>query len=117
MRIRDWSSDVCSSDLLESDIAGLGRHRPERVHGVALAILAQRLGHVARLARRFAREHLLLRADGIFEIDQLGDFGFGNPQHVKRLPPWRAPRTRARAPRSEERRVGEGCVSTCRYRW
>src|SRR3546814_19345986 len=28
-----------------------------------------------------------------------------------------APRTGEREPRSEERRVGKGCVSTCRDRW
>src|SRR3546814_15751937 len=26
MRISDWSSDVCSSDLLDAAISGLGRH-------------------------------------------------------------------------------------------
>src|SRR3546814_15412492 len=69
MRISDWSSDVCSSDL-------------ERDRG------------------RRGRSSLLRRA--------------------LRSPP-RAPRTRGRtaapASRSEERRVGKECVSTCRSRW
>src|SRR3546814_10000147 len=62
MRISDWSSDVCSSDL---------RSPPARHRG------AQRTGH----------GHL--------------------------FPP--APRRWAE--RSEERRVGKECVSTCRSRW
>src|SRR3546814_8325406 len=62
MRISDWSSDVCSSDL--------------RTLGVDL------LGH-RRVARR---------------------------RH-------RGQRTDAQAQRSEERRVGKECVSTCRSRW
>src|SRR3546814_986162 len=70
MRISDWSSDVCSSDLLpqflDADRIGLG---------VAVAH-----DEVERPAQ------------------QLGAFA----------------RRRAR---SEERRVGKECVSTCRSRW
>src|SRR3546814_7501023 len=62
MRISDWSSDVCSSDLL-----GLRWRRPP--------------GRRGRLTRRLA-DHRLRRQD-----------------------------------RSEERRVGKECVSTCRSRW
>src|SRR3546814_12560818 len=72
MRISDWSSDVCSSDL------HLARHR--------LRPLDQ------PLSRLRAWLHLLLRAPD------------------PRLP-------RPLAGRSEERRVGKECVSTCRSRW
>src|SRR3546814_12406380 len=65
MRISDWSSDVCSSDLL----AGV-----------------QRLAAVRRLVD--------------FEAELLQDAAGGEPHD-----------------RSEERRVGKECVSTCRYRW
>src|SRR3546814_9960438 len=61
MRISDWSSDVCSSDLGSLDAIGLGR-RLERI----------------------AQHHR----------------GRQN-----------------RGQRSEERRVGKECVSTCRSRW
>src|SRR3546814_19972357 len=77
MRISDWSSDVCSSDL-----------RSERV------------------------------VETDFDAGGLDD-GFGS-----RGPPtgWlqRRYQTRDGKPargRSEERRVGKECVSTCRYRW
>src|SRR3546814_21046462 len=91
MRISDWSSDVCSSDLVEVDV------RVERAH-------ARRVEFDARFeqARRLARhdhadvdELLALdpryRADHRVVIDGRG--------------------------RSEERRVGKECVSTCRFRW
>src|SRR3546814_1750077 len=70
MRISDWSSDVCSSDLTRS--------------------LDQRTA-----VRRIRGHH---GADT------------GNP------PPRPPDRTAGRA-RSEERRVGQECVSTCRSRW
>src|SRR3546814_8647698 len=72
MRISDWSSDVCSSDLL------VGQFLVERNVGVAVD----------------SRDHgrLLARRGELFDGR---DFGL----------------------RSEERRVGKECVSTCRSRW
>src|SRR3546814_4738786 len=71
MRISDWSSDVCSSDLI---------HLPDRPVSSSC--------------------WLLLQVDSsVFQAGtQLGDIGL---QHF----------------RSEERRVGKECVSTCRSRW
>src|SRR3546814_4873976 len=78
MRISDWSSDVCSSDLFD-EIGGIGVDQMRRFLG-------------RRRDRRFhARE-----ADMMFGPD----IGF-QPQGL----------------RSEERRVGKECVSTCRSRW
>src|SRR3546814_14793661 len=68
LRISDWSSDVCSSDLCMVALAHYGL-RPEQV----LAELARREG-VSGLTEKASR-------------------------------------------RSEERRVGKECVSTCRSRW
>src|SRR3546814_18464540 len=75
MRISDWSSDVCSSDL-----------RPGTAEG--------------------------------------GAHGCGPALHLTRIPdPLPPERTHPRPPalwlakRSEERRVGKECVSTCRSRW
>src|SRR3546814_4597726 len=66
MRISDWSSDVCSSDLVA------GRH----------VVMERPAG-----------------------AGQMPDF-LGDAVHVD-----------SQADRSEERRVGKECVSTCRSRW
>src|SRR3546814_5558177 len=69
MRISDWSSDVCSSDLLRAEVGqGLGGERPG---------------------------------------DQLAEFQHADAGEY--LP--------CHACRSEERREGKECVSTCRSRW
>src|SRR3546814_6823487 len=87
MRISDWSSDVCSSDLQMARRARpleRGHHRPaSAVHG---------------------RLHDLQVADsGTSAVLLLG-------REIRLVGPgdsWR----------SEERRVGKECVSTCRSRW
>src|SRR3546814_12226934 len=93
MRISDWSSDVCSSDL---DAQRFGRLDAER----HVAHRLQRAGappgdHLQQVA--FAREALAEAAD----LEQRGSR-------------WRA--CHPRAYRSEERRVGKECVSKCRFR-
>src|SRR3546814_3769241 len=77
MRISDWSSDVCSSDLLPAP-AGAGPGRG---------------GEMNALATGTIRHFLDLS-------DLPGDTLRGILTN-----------------RSEERRVGKECVSTCRYRW
>src|SRR3546814_6272652 len=82
MRISDWSSDVCSSDL----VTGSGSR--------------------------------LLQSSKVYDIlsiqeDGGNPFGKGevsNPRKVLFA-------TTAGVFRSEERRVGKECVSTCRSRW
>src|SRR3546814_1826614 len=66
MRISDWSSDVCSSDLFQRTSAHRSRCRPMRRSSLKMA---------------------LTRSSSTI------------------------------ATRSEERRVGKECVSTCRSRW
>src|SRR3546814_3033766 len=72
MRISDWSSDVCSSDLLEPGVAEPAGDGFGQVGGVA--------------------EHRLVGDERLW----------GSSGHDGR---------------SEERRVGKECVSTCRSRW
>src|SRR3546814_1891988 len=77
MRISDWSSDVCSSDLrkMQADF------RPQSAFGPV--------------------------GEG-----QLAPLQFHRPRNdgqAQAQPP--------RVARSEERRVGKECVSTCRSRW
>src|SRR3546814_15132857 len=100
MRISDWSSDVCSSDLnltlLKScDVAGVfwGAfvvREPER-NRANIARLFQLWEH-GKIKPRVTETFSL--ADGGKAIAKLGD-----------------------RKRSEERRVGKECVSTCRSRW
>src|SRR3546814_3566116 len=75
MRISDWSSDVCSSDLVAGGLVGQedqrAVHEGTRDRDALLLAAGELVGEVAHL---------------------LGQ-------------------------RSEERRVGKECVSTCRSRW
>src|SRR3546814_20824254 len=105
MRISDWSSDVCSSDL-EVALHCVAASAPQRdlhyheavgaLHAeeaaveqeVAGLVLGQQLEEIV-LGNADRRDHRRLQA-----ADELVD-------HV----------------RSEERRVGKECVSTCRSRW
>src|SRR3546814_2718644 len=82
MRISDWSSDVCSSDLLAH----------------AHAAIADRAAFVQ--AGHRALEHDVVARVLLLELE------LGQPQHEAE-----------QAKRSEERRVGKECVSTCRSRW
>src|SRR3546814_12348677 len=93
MRISDWSSDVCSSDLALT------------VRLLTRRTLGGRIFEMQRLAAGQLREDRMRRRGGLGEAgqDQLqlavigGDIADGE--------------------RSEERRVGKECVSTCRSRW
>src|SRR3546814_13063915 len=80
MRISDWSSDVCSSDL-----------------GVQLLSMT-------RLSARKRMNQSI--ADGFCIASRLAAFSKGTPLKSLRT-----------GTRSEERRVGKECVSTCRSRW
>src|SRR3546814_18041190 len=97
MRISDWSSDVCSSDLtklVEKVVIG---DRIEPGFGVAhaaegVAAIVDEIVHVPPVARRPGR------------VGKAGLRGVADPAVPAEM-------------RSEERRVGKGCVSTCRSRW
>src|SRR3546814_12459699 len=88
MRIRDWSSDVCSSDLRTS--AG------EISYGLARTDSQLR----ARKFLRECRESIPFEMRGFMDRLLIHD---ALPRYGGR--------------RSEERRVGKECVSTCRSRW
>src|SRR3546814_20129233 len=102
MRISDWSSDVCSSDLQQArggraDLALVEEHAP-----------GGRLDR--RVEMRTIGEHDLRCLTAEFETDAL-QVAFAGLDH--QLAP-----DRARAgERSEERRVGKECVSTSSSRW
>src|SRR3546814_7847990 len=84
MRISDWSSDVCSSDL-------------------ALPSKGARLGALAGFS---AMQGLSPVWSGEQGMKGMGNEGNGCSKAIG-----------GRRNRSEERRVGKECVSTCRSRW
>src|SRR3546814_14950687 len=112
MRISDWSSDVCSSDLVnhvdvpERRILDVrpskASHRTDSFLGVQELFVDK---HLANTSDRYDFYSVRLGIQPfqsdfrgfLFNDSQLGIRLFGN--------------------RSEERRVGKECVSTCRSRW
>src|SRR3546814_13252537 len=97
MRISDWSSDVCSSDLPHAAARTLDPPQLERefraVRGVRQRFFLIDLALLVQLHQALVeRLHTVLHSP---LGDQLRD--------LRR--------------RSDERRVGKECVSTCRSRW
>src|SRR3546814_11243153 len=93
MRISDWSSDVCSSDLLGDE-----EHHPVEHEERTLGdVLNARERHELRGPTRKLRVLLLEQRFKLLEVFRADALSGIN--------------------RSEERRVGKECVSTCRYRW
>src|SRR3546814_21110134 len=120
MRISDWSSDVCSSDLVvvdeydkywaeESDKAKLGEQAYAEFRGTVDGLFAEAealaaaggpdaaLGDLLPANHRWrpAIEAICSWSSGA-RLDQISAVDLG---------------------RSEERRVGKECVSPCRSRW
>src|SRR3546814_971929 len=88
MRISDWSSDVCSSDLADTF-----PQQPEVHEMVDVAMQAcQRGATLTRQLLAFSRRQSL--NSELFDASAV-----------------------ISGMRSEERRVGKECVSTCRSRW
>src|SRR3546814_7853578 len=88
MRISDWSSDVCSSDLCHTRICNAMRER-----GFALI---RELDFKKLIPLLGPRRKISL-------CGQTYSVGYGGNGAGER--------------RSDERRVGKECVSTCRSRW
>src|SRR3546814_18001469 len=107
MRISDWSSDVCSSDLWLKTVTreGLGRGAFEAVKKEPGNIFSD---------PEFAAAPILIAGD---------NFGCGSSREHAAWALLAMGVTCVIAPsfsdifRSEERRVGKECVSTCRSRW
>src|SRR3546814_15363848 len=98
MRISDWSSDVCSSDLplTAEALDGL----LDRLAGLGPAALYDPMGHLGTLAELHDLSRLTVAGVFVQAVERIGESVLG---HVAR--------------RSEERRVGKECGSTCRSRW
>src|SRR3546814_15358285 len=96
MRISDWSSDVCSSDLAQIAKNYLNQKELNILNRMVTAYLE--LAELQALSRK-----PMYMQDWIARLD---DFLRMTGNEVL-----------AHAGRSEERRVGKECVSTCRSRW
>src|SRR3546814_17002830 len=104
MRISDWSSDVCSSDLLQLDDKRLLDNRPDLGAGVSSAYCAHWHQMVRLLVPAIPVQpgmRIRIQAQHNHHSVALSVF-----DPVPGLPG-----------RSEGRRVGKGCVSRCRSRW
>src|SRR3546814_14008094 len=88
MRISDWSSDVCSSDLPDSSMIA-------RLLEDAKLVVVASPDYLRKAGTPQALE----------DLDDHECIQFELPSSGRRIS------------RSEERRVGEECVSTCRSRW
>src|SRR3546814_17977916 len=97
MRIRDWSSDVCSSDLVYS----------------AYVLTLTCPGLRAKLRHTFITSPTITSDNR----EQHPWPSFSSVDLYSTALPNRFPVRAFWSRRSEERRVGKECVSTCRSRW
>src|SRR3546814_13688217 len=107
MRISDWSSDVCSSDLPEqyAEVERPARCRVKWLDRDGAAHEQEFDGLMAT-----CMQHEIDHLNGVLFIDHLSRLK--RDMVVKKLT-----KMRKNAARTEERRVGKECVSTCRSRW
>src|SRR3546814_16607872 len=123
MRISDWSSDVCSSDLFfaqnceladeayPGDIIGIPNHGTLRVGDTLSEKADVRFTGLPNFAPEILRRVALKDPTKTKQLrkalDDLSDEGVLKVFYPEIGSSWR----------SEERRVGKESVSTCRYRW
>src|SRR3546814_17739195 len=110
LRISDWSSDVCSSDLPLLQVGGMQLFRTEsadqsdkispRVAQIALGITSVYLGMTVLWTLLIWLTGLSLFDAVAHAMTTLATGGFSTVDM-----------------RSEESRVGQECVSNCGYRW
>src|SRR3546814_10414366 len=126
MRISDWSSDVCSSVLVLARV-GIGDRGDLRgLHGPPGVVRQEFVMEPPfRFAGVLGRQELRPRQIGLQErigdqqptafvaVEQMVARGDPEIPHARRSPA----RAAKSIVRSEERRVGKACVSTCRSRW
>src|SRR3546814_16195221 len=123
MRIRDWSSDVCSSDLCPRVGQAGVVQSPDRVEQHHAVLIQQ----IMAMAEKFAilwRAHMFEHADRHNPVEMSPHVAIIDQFELDMIVDAISFRALAgdlelflRRGRSEERRVGKECVSTGRSRW
>src|SRR3546814_6251725 len=96
MRISDWSSDVCSSDLSKPDNSEI------YVIGIGFSREREKIYDEILLSQMKDWDKEIVTLENLVKINSGGGAGITMKDYLLR---------------SEERRVGKECVSTCRSRW
>src|SRR3546814_14123014 len=112
MRISDWSTDVCSSDLLQRQPA-LARSRNIHLQGLCLAQQRRVERNIGRPAGAGGRCAI---GEALWFLHRTHSFQLLCAYIMRIIYSNICPRRNVSF-RSEERRVGKECVSTCRSRW
>src|SRR3546814_14166102 len=111
MRISDWSSDVCSSDLSAGQQTIFRNTRCRRKSGRRTEWLFSKMAdrHTIALKRKESGMATISKTNGLVGGTLASDIHHRLREDIVScvLEPGR----------SEERRVGKECVSTCRSRW
>src|SRR3546814_13449845 len=102
MRISDWSSDVCSSDLYFLQLLGKKKNKMETIKNYSFVDMGIML--------RRSMRHVFRSMDTIITVTVM-------PIAMMLLFVYVLGGAIQTGSRSEERRVGKECVSTCRSRW
>src|SRR3546814_20906136 len=107
MRISDWSSDVCSSDLIYPNLAAtIAMELKEPFAGGILCLLKieNYLPICIGIIINFTKGDPLIRCPLLGQTKSGYPLGHTSPTIIAQM-------------RSEERRVGKECVSPCSSRW
>src|SRR3546814_17163306 len=107
MRISDWSSDVCSADLVDTRLRSSNR----RIYAIGDVAVVDGLGcfkftHLAGYHAGIVVRNALFKLPARVDYRALPRVTFTDPELAHVGPT-----------RSAARRVGNKCVSTCRFRW
>src|SRR3546814_17761498 len=97
MRISDWSSDVCSSDLCNRRLSDGGK-----------AMTTLNTAEAQSVANALGRA---------LEFISTAEAELSTCKQALQVAEAERDALAAKVNRSEERRVGKECVSTCRARW